>query len=138
MGVWNQVRDWEVSEAISDLPDNSYDFVGRDFPVGDTEAHFLQYRRQSYLVEAGFFYSGNRSEAMEDLESAREVLMDSAFTPRIFLEDAEAARTGYGIELEGEYFFDQDTSEELVVNDLEDLMPDETNFSDLSEIRCKK
>lgn len=39
---WETIRDWEVSEAISDLSGNSYDLVGRDFPVGKGEVDFLQ------------------------------------------------------------------------------------------------
>lgn len=40
------MRDWEICEAVSDLPDNSYDIVGRDFPLGSVEADFLQYKRE--------------------------------------------------------------------------------------------
>lgn len=135
---WEEVRDWEVCEAISDLSRNSYDMVGRDFPLGGLEADFLQYRRENFLVEAGFFYSGNRAEKMQQAETAGETLRDSEFTYRVFLENADNARPDYNPELNGNYFFDSQASQEVVRTDLEDLMPSGTDFSDLSKIRCEK
>lgn len=132
------VRDWEVCEAISDLSGNSYDFVGRDFPIGDVKADIVHYRRENYLVEAGFVYSRDDENAMERLESVRQVLMDNAFTPRLFTENADSARPDYEPELSGEYFLDNDASEEVIINDLEDLIPSDKSFSDLSKIQCKK
>jgi hypothetical protein len=135
---WQMVRDWEVCEAVSDLPDNSYDMVGRDFPLGGVEADFLQYRRENFLVEAGFFYSGNRAEKMLSAETAGGTLRGSEFTYRVFVENADDARPDYEPRLNGNYFFDSEASQGVVRNDLEDLMPSEKDFSDLSRIRCEK
>lgn len=135
---WQEVRDWEVCEAVSDLSGNSYDLVGRDFPIGGVEADFLQYRRENFLVEAGFFYSGNRAEKKRKADSAAEILRGSNFTYRVFLENADSARPDYKPELDGNYFFDSEASQDKVRNDLEDLMPSETRFSDLSRIRSEK
>lgn len=135
---WQEVRDWEVVEAISDLSRNSYDLVGRDFPVGGVEADFLQYRRENFLVEAGFFYSGDRAEKMERAESAGETLRNSEYTYRVFVENADDARPDYRPELDGNYFFDDKASQTEIINDIESIMASDVSFTDLSEIRCEK
>ncbi len=135
---WKKVRDWEVCEAVSDLSRNSYDMVGRDFPISDVEADFLQYRRENFLVEAGFFYSGNRDEKMQQAEAIGETLRGNGFTYRVFVENADDARPDYDLKLDGNYFFDSRAQKNAIADDLEDLMPSRTGFDHLSKIRCEK
>jgi hypothetical protein len=79
------VRDWEVLEAISSLGEDSFDAVFRDVNIEDgTEADFLRYRSQNYIVECRFYHDGtdmDRSTAMNDLRDAREVLDEETFKP---------------------------------------------------------
>lgn len=75
---------------------------------------------------------------MLSAETAGEILRDSEFTYRIFVESADNARPDYEPRLNGNYFFDSEASQAVVRNDLEDLMPSEKSFSDLSRIRCEK
>jgi len=134
MSDWEEVRDWEVTEAVRDLPENSYDLVGRDFPVNEVEVPFLQYRRQNYMVEAGFFYSGDREDVMDDIDVVREALRSSSFMPRIFLEDVDAARPEYRADVEGNYLISGDIEAEEIKVDLEELMPSDLDFSGLENI----
>ena len=138
MVEWQRIRDWEVCEAISDLSGNSYDLVGRDFPLGMVEADILQYKSDNFEVEAGFFYSGNRSKKKQRAESAAAVLRDHDVNYRIFLESAENARPSYKPSLNGNYFFDSQASQDVVRDDLEELMPADTGFSELTKIGCEK
>ena len=135
-----EVRDWEVNEAIMDMTHDSYDLVGRGFPVGGFEADFLRYRKENYLVEAGFFYDAERGkgEAMEQLSGVREVLSSSPYTARLFRENAETFRPGYISELEGDYLVDYRSDKDEVLADMAVLLPSNIAIEDLSSIRCKK
>ena len=139
MGDSQKVKDWEVNEAILDLQHDSYDFIGRDLPLNKgVDADILRYRVQNYRAEAGFFYSGHeeRFEAMNDLESAREAL--EGHSPRLYLVDADSVRTGYDIELEGNYIWDVDANVREVRPHLEDFMRLDFDSLDLGPIRCKR
>jgi len=138
MRDWEKVRNWEVNEAIFDLQHDSYDFVGRDLPLnGGVDADFLRYRTQNYKAEAGFFYSGEeeRAEAMDSLESARDVL--EGHSPRLYLVDAESVRVGYDISLEGNFIFDNDVDIRDIRPHLEDFMRVSFDSSEIESIRCK-
>lgn len=139
MGDSEKVKDWEVNEAIFDLQHDSYDFVGRDLPLNNgADADILRYRLQNYRAEAGFFYSGQeeRADAMANLESARAAL--EGHSPRLYLVDADSARTGYDIELEGKYIWDVDAKVREVRPHLEDFMRADFDSPELESIRCKR
>ncbi|MFO7793557.1 MAG: hypothetical protein R6V35_01115 [Candidatus Nanohaloarchaea archaeon] len=139
MGDSEKVRDWEVNEAIFDLQHDSYDFVGRDLPLNNgLDADILRYRLQNYRAEAGFFYSGQkeRSEAMANLEAAREVL--EGHSPRLYLVDADSARTGYDIELEGNYVWDFDANVRELRLHIEDFMRIDFDSPEIEPVRCKR
>ncbi|MFP4038852.1 MAG: hypothetical protein ACLFTA_03665 [Candidatus Nanohaloarchaea archaeon] len=138
---WEDVRDWEVNEAIIDLQHDSYDVVARDLTLRDgVRPDLFRYRHQNFLVEAGFFYLGEnmRQEAMADLEDVRRVLSDSSFTHRLYLKDADAVRPNYTVELEGNYLFSPDSDVEAVKTSLEDILDETFDSKGLSSIRCKR
>jgi len=134
------VRDWEVNEAIFDMVYDSYDVVGRGFPIGGFEADFFRYRAENSLVEAGFLYGQDYSkeDAMEQLSGVREYLTDSPFCPTLFRQNAEISRPGYSVNLEGTYIIDPSSNEDVVVEELDKLLPEDIFVSDLSTITCNR
>lgn len=140
MGRKEDVRDWEILEAISSLGKDSFDVVFRDVDLeGGRKADFLRYRSQNYLVECRFYHDGtekSRSNSMEDLRSAREILDQEAFKPRLRLSNINSMSPLYTQELRGDYHTDYGLDLEEVYAVLGGVLSDE--IDELSEIRCKE
>jgi len=147
MSDWEKIRDWEVAEAISSLEKDSYDFVGRDIWLSNSEnegykADFLRYRRENYMVEAVWIYSEergvSRDEVMDVLRRTGDLLESESFRPRMSLSTPDSAKPGYQPSVEGNYFFDYDADQETIVRDLEDITAQSFSSDSLSEIECKR
>lgn len=148
MKEWEKVRDWEIAEAVSDLEQDSYDFVGRDIWLSNSQdeegykADFLRYRRENYMVEAIWFYSDeknvSRDEVMETLRGTGNILESESFVPRLGISSTESEKPGYEAEVEGNHFFDYDADQETIIRDLECITAEGLDSDSLSEIEWKK
>lgn len=141
MRDWEEARDWEVAEAISDLGEDSYDAVFRDLWLKNgVKLDFFRYRIESYEVETRFYHSEekevDREEVMGSLTEARDLLDENGFRTRMAITTPESIRRGYDAELEGNYFIDPESDRLTLEADIRSIIPD-YGFSGLDRIQWK-
>ncbi|MFQ3275530.1 MAG: hypothetical protein ACI9LV_000891 [Candidatus Nanohaloarchaea archaeon] len=141
MGEWEDVRDWEIAEAVSDLGKDSYDAVCRDLWMKNgVKLDFFRYRSESREVETRFYHSEeaevDREEVMNALAEARDFLDENGFRTRMAITTPESIRKSYDAELEGNYFIDPESEEKTIKADIESLLP-EYGFSGLKPLEWK-
>lgn len=143
MSDWERVRDWDLSEAISDLPDNSYDLVARDvWMKNGLKADLLKYRSKGDIVEARIYYSddmGVTYEEMRDvLKGLGDLFVSESFRPRISSTTPESIRMDYNPDLEGDYYLDEDADYAMVKANLDSIMPEVRDLEHHKPIERKK
>jgi hypothetical protein len=141
MRDWEEARDWEVAEAISDLGEDSYDAVFRDLWLKNgVKLDFFRFRSQSYEVEGRFYHSEekgvDREEVIGSLKAARDLLDGNNFKTRMTITTPESIRTSYDAKLEGNYFIDSGYDRTTLKGHIESIIPD-YGFSGLDRIQWK-
>lgn len=143
MSGWERVRDWDLSEAVSDMPDNSYDLVARDvWMKNGLKADLMRYRSEGNIVEARLYCTGEsgvtEDEVMEVLKGLGDLFLDESFRPRISSTTPESIRIDYEADLEGDYYLDDGADYELVRANLDSLLPEGGGLDELEPMVGKK